>query len=357
MSEQKTSDGRGMIRSAVAEAKSLKSALVEDAKHKLVEQMVPNIRNLLENFDESADRAGDQGSQYYNPATRAKAQRWEENKQGENDMAADEKSTENGAEKELDLEALFPGLAEEDEVPMDAQKQEDEAVGIPSLGESDDADKDDEVQVSEAEVAKFYESLLQTEATVSKGFKDMVGGGELDQASKETGILDKKSGEKAWEAESPPDAKDFTVKEAIKRGLAENKMLRKKLSESVALIKKLGTALHEGNLFNAKVLHVNKVLNKYGQLTREQRSVVVESIDKAKSIVQVKMVYETICSSFTATSAGKLTESSNRRPVANSQRARTSGNADQKVLRESVEREDGEAGTYSRMQLLAGIVK
>jgi hypothetical protein len=216
-------------------------------------------------------------------------------------------------------------------------------------------DMEEEVEISEAELSKVYESALQVEASVSKGFKDFVGGGELDQASKETGILDKKSGEKAWEKETPPDAQDFSVKEAIARGMAENKMLRGKLKEAVGIIKKLGTSLHETNIFNSKVLHVNRILNSHGRLTKEQRQVVLEAIDGAKSIEQVRMVYETIVRSFKATS-GALQEGKTVKPKANAQRPRTSGTPDQKVLSESVDRSQGQ-GQYDRMRQLAGLLK
>jgi hypothetical protein len=234
----------------------------------------------------------------------------------------------------------------------------EDAEAEPDMKEGKDKEKDEmdeEVEISESELHKVYEAALQTEAQVSKGFKDIVGGGELDQASKETGIADKKTGEKHWETEVPPDHVDYQIKEALKAGLAENKMLRGKLKEAVTLIKRLGQTLHETNLFNSKVLHVNRILNTHGRLTKEQKQVVLESIDKAKSVAQVKMVYEAIVSSFKA-SAGPLSESKSRKPTGNAQRPRTSGAPKPEILRESVDRAEGQ-GKYDRMRQLAGLLK
>jgi hypothetical protein len=67
------------------------------------------------------------------------------------------------------------------------------------------------------------------------------------------------------------------------------------------------------------------------------------------------MVYEAIVSSFKA-SAGQLSESKSRKPVGNAQRARTSGAPKPEILRESVDRAEGQ-GKYDRMRQLAGLLK
>lgn len=401
------------LKAAALEA--AKNEIVEQMAPGVKALLEKQIRSALSG--ESVDRVNDQGADYYDPSKREKEKKYQEGKNmGDKDMA----EAKDDKEKELDLESLagfFPQLSEtegaedhpeipggehgEDENPESAvgahehdvdeaghevkcpecghememtggdEHMEDEGMGgmaIPHLGEDAEAEPDmkegkdkekdemdEEVEISEAELHKVYEAALQTEAQVSKGFKDMVGGGELEQASKETGIADKKSGEKPWEQEVPPDHVDYQIKEALKAGLAENNMLRAKLKEAVALIKKLGQTLHETNLFNSKVLHVNRILNSDRKLTKEQKAVVLESIDKAKSVAQVKMVYEAIVNSFKA-SASPLSESKSRKPVANAQRARTSGAPKPEVLRESVDRAEGQ-GKYDRMRQLAGLVK
>lgn len=413
-----TKEGRELVKEAVKDAQALKDAAFEAAKNEIVNQMAPGVKALLEKQIRSAlgekrgltGRAGQsQRGDYFTPDQ----QRYEEGKdKGEKDMA-DEKDDK---EKELDLESLagfFPQLSEDPDADPDADpglanvdpsmhlqgmhgededpeappshphREEEDAdpayegmsgMSIPKLGEDADPDADpemkegkdkekeemdEEVEISESELKKVYESALQMEAQVSKGFKEMTAAGELDDVHKDIskGIEKLKSGEHAWEKEVPPDHVDYQIKEMVARGMAENKMLRKKFAEAVVIIRKMAKTLHETNLFNSKVLHVNRILNSHPKLTKEQRQVVLETIDSAKSVDSVKMVYETIVRSFKATSAAsQLSESKARKPAANAQRPRTTGTPKPEVLRESVDRAQGQ-GQYDRMRQLAGLLK
>lgn len=377
---------------AVSDAKSLRNTALEAAKNEIVEAMTPALKNLVEKNlrgalpqNESANRIR-RGIQDNWPGESHTG--FEESKdKGDNKMAPG--NDKNDVGPELDMESLagfFPSVSEvSDEAEGEPQVDENgmpiEAAGIPQLGEGEKGeDEDDEgkegddevkegkkdkeedamdetIEISESELRKVYEAALKTEATVTKGFGDMTASGEIEDVIKDVdkSVADVKKGEHDWAKETPPAKQDFTVKEMVQRGLAENKALRENLKKAVGIIRQLGTKLHEVNLFNAKVLHVNKLLNKHTRMTSEQKKVVLESIDKAQTITQVKMVFEAIDSSIVATSA--LTESKVRKPVANAQRARTSGAPNQKVLSESVDRNSHEAGSMSRLQELAGLIK
>ena len=365
--------GRDLVADAVRDAQSLKEAVVESAKNELIETLTPGLKKLLE---QSIGRG--LGAEGVNRMRRGVQDNWpgeshtnfEESKdKGEAPMDDRKK------EPELDLESLigmFPQLAEmgDDEqlgtdpalegAPMgDEEEMPFGESEIPMLGEEpkmddeEEGEMDEEVEISEAELRKVYEAALQTEVQVKKGFGEMTKMGELDEVDPAGGIVDVKSGEQAWEKAEPPAAEDQTVKEMIRRGFNENKALRKNLGEAVKMVRTLATKLHEVNLFNSKVLHVNRILNAQGRLTTEQKKVVMESIDKARSLKEVKMVYETIVGSFKA--AGALHETRARKPLANAQRTRTSGGPKPEVLRESVDR--GSKNQFSRLQKLAGLVK
>jgi len=88
----------------------------------------------------------------------------------------------------------------------------------------------------------------------------------------------------------------------LKEALSENEKLRKQLNES--------------NLFNAKLLYANKLLQDK-TLSDKQRVVVVESIDNARSLREVRLIYKSLSESL-----GKnLTEGRRRRPLGSSSRA------------------------------------
>lgn len=363
-------DERNIITDAVADAQRLREVAIDAAKNELVESLSPAIRQLVEknlkgvlSQNEDTDRIR-RGVQDNYPGESHTG--FEEAKEkGEPKMGAE---NEKGKEVELDLESIgsfFGGVAEADD---DAEgKEKVDETDIPQLGEGADEEEvkegkekeeeevDEGIEISESELRKVYEASLKTEAQVTKGFGDMTASGEIEDVIKDAdkGLADVKKGEHTWEKETPPAKQDYTVKEMIQRGIAENKALRSQNAKLSEMVKKLASKIHEVNLFNSKVLHVNRLFNQHGRLTSEQKKVVLESIDKAKSVQQVKVVYEAIDNSIKATN--KLSESTTRKPVANAQKARSSGSANEKVLRESVDRNEG-SNAMSRMQVLAGLV-
>jgi len=359
-------EGRDLVSEAVNDATALKEAAIAAAKNELLESMAPAIKNLLEKnikealgerkgYSSKTDAGSGQAQADYLPGGTPGI----EEAKGDSEMA---KHDEAEVDEALEMEGLSGFFSEAEEPEMDE-------ASIPTLGEGHEEEEEEEekneakkkggeemdesIEISEAELRKVYEAALQTEVQVKKGFSEMTPNGELDDVVKDVdkGLADVKKGEHEWDKETPPAKQDFVVKEMIKKGMAENKALRENLKKAVQMIKVLGNRLHEVNLFNSKVLHVNRILNKNAGLTSEQKRVVLESIDKAKTIDEVKTVYEVVTSSFAV--AGKLTES--RKPLANSQRARTSGGADQKVLSESADRNVSDS--YSRLAQLAGLLK
>jgi hypothetical protein len=366
-------EGRDLVKEAIQDAKSLKEAAVESAKKELVEALAPAVKELLDKsirgaLKESSPAGHVGGVRKINGKVRSGEQR-AQNADPAHPNDVDENATP-GLALEDALQEFFPAIAEGEapnlgeETQMDVNEKKSSKKSSKKFGKSSKTMKEskkssavsEEIEISEAELRKVYQAALQTEVQVKKGFSDIVGGGELDQASKETGILDKKGGEKMFNDEEPPHKKDWIpeMKQMVARGLQENKALRENLRKAVAMIETLGKKLHEVNLFNAKVLHVNKILNSGAKLTREQKTFVMESIDKARSISEVKMVFETLQGSIKTTQAA-LTESRQvRPPKANAQRPRTTGTPDQKVLSESVDRGGNQ---FSRMQELAGLLK
>lgn len=383
---------RDIVKEAVQDVKSLKVAALAAAKNEIVEQMAPAVRRLLEQQlrgvmgkkNEDTDRLRRGIDDNYPGESHTG---FEEAKDIGEDQSMAMDKMQKGDDKELDMEALnsfFPQLGEEPEMYGQADEaqiptlegeegEEDMPASEPDGDECPDpsahkpkakkeavkppegeGDMDEEVEISEEALRRVYEEALQTEVQVKKGFGAMTDMGELDAVAKDVGkgLNPAKAGEHDWDKEEPPAKEDF-MKESIKRGIAENKMLRAKLSEAIKMIKTLGGKIHEVNLFNAKVLHVNRILNRTPRLTSEQRKVVVESMDKAHTINEVKTIYETIVGSFNA--SGRMTES--RRPTkGNTQRVRTSGQPNQKVLSESVDRTDNDRMS-ARFKQLAGLVK
>ncbi len=74
------------------------------------------------------------------------------------------------------------------------------------------------------------------------------------------------------------------------------------LSEALSIIETLRNDLNETNLLNAKLLYVNKVF-KASNLSESQKASVIAAFDKAETVKEVKLVYETV--SENVSSVGK----------------------------------------------------
>ena len=72
---------------------------------------------------------------------------------------------------------------------------------------------------------------------------------------------------------------------------------RSDLQEALKTVKILRNQLSEINLLNAKLLYLNKVL-RTNNLTESQKVTVITSFDKAVTVSEVKLVYETVKGSF-----------------------------------------------------------
>ena len=70
------------------------------------------------------------------------------------------------------------------------------------------------------------------------------------------------------------------------------------LAETQAALETVRTELNEVNLLNSKLLYVNRIF-KANQLDEGQKLRVVETLDKAESTKEAKLIYETIKDTFT----------------------------------------------------------
>jgi len=109
------------------------------------------------------------------------------------------------------------------------------------------------------------------------------------------------------------------LSEAVKSERRTNRSLKNKLNEYRSAVETLREQLTDLNLFNAKLLYVNKLLQNK-DVSSSQRRAVVESIDNAKSLREVKLVYKTLTESFNKGKRGGLRESATRRALGSSSR-------------------------------------
>ena len=87
--------------------------------------------------------------------------------------------------------------------------------------------------------------------------------------------------------------------------------LQTQLKESKQAYKTVRTELNEVNLLNSKLLYVNRIF-KANNLSEVQKLSVVETLDKATSVKEAKLIYETVKNTFTISSPKKNKTNSKR---------------------------------------------
>ena len=122
-------------------------------------------------------------------------------------------------------------------------------------------------------------------------------------------------------------------KDSIKEG-RDNRVLRGQLAEYRRATKSLRKQLTEMNLFNAKLLYVNKLLQNKGVTTGQRRSI-IESIDKAKSLREVQLLYKSLTGSISKSKT--LSESTVRKTLGSSSRV-TKGASPRRTASTEVDR-------------------
>ena len=114
------------------------------------------------------------------------------------------------------------------------------------------------------------------------------------------------------------------------------------LEEALSTVSELKAQLQEVNLLNAKLLYVNKVF-KANNLTESQKVNVVAAFDKAETVKEVKLVFETVSKNVVAKQPAKAAIKEHT-----SFASKPAGTTQKQVINEVSE-------AVTRMQVLAGI--
>jgi hypothetical protein len=235
--------------------------------------------------------------------------------------------------------------------------------------EMEESDALDEMDAEETDEAVFHvdESMLRQELrrlreakgkrSKGKGSKGGIlnampgsfGGGsvaglptELNKNSKSESAT-KKVAEKALKVAQEATKAAQEERKARVEEARNNQALKTRLVESEKAISAMREQLEEVNLFNAKLLYVNKLMQNRDLSARQQRAV-VESLDAAKTVREAKLLYTSLTESLKSKSGSTMNEG---RVFGSSSRSTKSGSAS--TLNESVEAD--------RWAILAGINK
>ncbi len=164
------------------------------------------------------------------------------------------------------------------------------------------------------------------------------------------------------EEDSKEDDKDVVDLEEILREMeddmkkaddkvdeAEEEEKEKELQEAYKTIKSLQKTINEVNLLNAKLLFANKLFRAHN-MTNEQKVKVIETLDRTKSVREVKLVYSTLAENFKYTGSNKVAKKAISEGIASKAVKSTAPKAAKQVIAESTDFSD-------RFKKLAGIIK
>jgi len=188
-------------------------------------------------------------------------------------------------EDELDLESIIRelemGMEDEEEVSeeedMDSEEEMHEEEG--EEGEEMEMDSEEEVE----EVPAEEEAPVEEEDEMDDEI-------DLDEILREMGYGD--------------DEEEVNEEEEEDSKVAE---LEAELEEAYATVKTLQSTINEVNLLNAKLLYANRLFRSYN-LNNEQKTKVVENLDRTTSVREVKLVYATLAESMNFTGTEKKTK-------------------------------------------------
>lgn len=318
---------KNLLQEAIAEAKTIRQAAIENAKEALEESLTPHLKEMLAKklqemeeadeekvVDENINNTEDEHNlvNHVNEAEDAE----EEAPEHEEEMPADDMPAEEPAEEEeIDFEHMsrdeFKNLLTDLMGEIEAEKAEevpgeenpdDNAIDI------DEPSKDDEINIDE--------------------------------------LLAELAGEEKEEVqEDLNEAKEKEAKEKMAKEKEAKKKEDKELKEALDTVNTLRTQLQEVNLLNAKLLYVNKVF-KSNNLTEGQKVNVIAAFDKAETVKEVKLVFETVSKNVVAKKPSTIKEHTSfaSKPTG------TTAAAPKEIINEVSEQ-------VLRMQKLAGIIK
>ena len=355
-----------LLKEAIADAKAVRETALANAKIALEEAFTPKLQSMLskklseelegdeseeeveltQENDVSSEIGGGDGTKM--PAAKAFSSAAESDELGAADVdkiSAAVGSEDENAEKvagitegeEEDVTGAIPDTGMNEEEEMDDVDSEIDEIIKELEAAADDEESYATTEGEEEEAAPVAEP---TEAPAEEPVaeEDEI---DLDEILREMGYGDEPT------EEAPVATEEEHSEEEMNAMKAELKSVQSELGEAISVIKSLKGTINEVNLLNAKLLYVNKLFRSFN-LTNEQKSKVVETLDRTKNVREVKLVFSTIAESFkfgngvAKKTTSKITESYASKPAAST--------APKQIISE-----DNSAA--NRFKKLAGIIK
>jgi len=336
------SNSRDLLKEAIADAKSVKEAAIANAKAALEEAFTPYLQEKfaaklaeMEMEEEDKMEEAEMTDENYGE------DKMKEAKEDKMEEAYDDKMEEADTIDELDLEELLAEL-EEEERTEGMKEETEESLTEAEEEEEMEMDSEEEVEGEDTEIDLEDMSEEDLKALIEDVIADMVAAGELEAGENyEEEEGDEEEEEVDFEEEDE-ESEEEEVSEILKEeevnefdagtvanltsdvinnpapyiaafaaaipaltaaGVGVEKLVkalssRKTTSDAEVEdmkteLEELASTLSEVKLLNAKLLHTNKIF-RAKNLNESQKVKVLESFDKASSVKEAKLIYETL---------------------------------------------------------------
>ena len=266
-------------------------------------------------------------------------------------LAELDKELNEDARTDAEEEGYKDGMKDEKEdlKEDDVTDAEEEGYLDGEKDESEDMDEDEDIDLedmSEEDLKKFIEDVIEDmvgagELEAGESFEDDVDVDvdeegeieveddmetavdvELDEAKEEIDekqgydarlgdALGGKHGKKKQDMKQRRADSENMEKADGKRKFAGDSKMKEELAEAYATVKTLRSELNEINLLNAKLLYTNKIF-KSKNLNESQKVKVLEAFDKASTVKEAKLVFETVNTGMNSNSRKHINENLGR---------------------------------------------
>ena len=319
---------KDILKEAIADAKAVREVALANAKAALEEAFTPKLQSMLsaklsEELEEDLNEE-DSIEEYYGEDDKDEKNEMYGMKMGEDDPDDDKKEAyhmgeddpddkkeayygeDDSMEEEIDLEEILKELElEESEEVSEEPVAEGEEEEI-AEGEKDELEENGPIyNAEEANRVGYQADYVNEDFDLDALLEELDG---LDEAKDDDD--DKKMEEsKDEELEEAKKDDDKEMEESVNPLQAELDEAKDELEETKKAFEAVRTELNEVNLLNSKLLYVNRIF-KANQLDEGQKLRVVETLDKAGTVKEAKLIYETIKDTFTISKKSKQTKKS-----------------------------------------------
>ena len=344
---------RTLLNEAIAEAESIREAALANAKAALEESFAPHIKEMFSKKVQEMESKEDEKIDEMKEKDHDKEELDEmdapsfDRKSGPSITPAPEKVGKSTVqeEEEVELDALLSQLDEEmdkddvkegyDKEEIDEAKDHEDDKKIDEMEAKEDEKhlKEEEAEVEDAEAeVDMDDPEIDLEEMTEEQLMDLIrdvideleekgeieadGGDEAGEEGEieieddmmeakeevEESVGPFKPRKKMEEAEDLDEAKEdleevgkWKVRKESKEEIEEGKHEDddKAMEEALAEINKLKSDLQEVNLLNAKLLYANKIFRSKN-LSESKKVKVLESFDKANTVKEAKLIFETL---------------------------------------------------------------